>query len=115
VEATLTPGLLPTFAVDSDHRLRYAMEFDGGKPVELNAADSGEWHENVAPTWAANVLRNAARAKISLGMLTAGRHRIRLIYHDSGVAFEYLAVEFAGGAGAYPGTSGKREAVTKNA
>jgi hypothetical protein len=56
------------------------MEFDGGKPVELNAADSGEWHENVAPTWAANVLRNAARAKISLGMLTAGRHRIRLIY-----------------------------------
>jgi hypothetical protein len=38
-EATLTLGLLPTFAVDSDHRLRYAVEFDGGKPVELVAAD----------------------------------------------------------------------------
>jgi hypothetical protein len=78
------------------------VEFDGGKPVELDAADSGEWHENVAPTWGANVLRNAAGAKVPLGMLTAGRHRIRLIYREPGVAFEHLAVEFAGGAPAYP-------------
>jgi hypothetical protein len=45
---------------------------------------------------------NGTEAKVPLGMLTPGRHRIRLIYRDPGVAFKHLAVEFAGGAPAYP-------------
>ena len=32
--ATLTLHLLPTFALDSDHHLRYAVALDGGTPME---------------------------------------------------------------------------------
>jgi hypothetical protein len=100
VAATLS--LLPTFPVDSAHRLRYAVAVDGGKPVELDAAGAGEWHENSAPVWADNVLRNAAMENLPLGILKAGRHRVRLIYRDPGVVFEHLVVGFAGSAPAYP-------------
>jgi hypothetical protein len=101
-DATLTLHLLPTFAIDSQHRLRYAIALNGATPVEMDASGSGEWHENKAPTWADNVLRNSALAKLPLGKLPAGVHRLRLIYRDPGVVFEHIVVTFDGAAPAYP-------------
>jgi hypothetical protein len=100
--ATLTLHLLPTFAIDSEHRLRYAIALDGATPMEMDASGSGEWHENSAPTWAGNVLRNSALTKVPLGRLSAGEHRLRLIYRDPGVVFEHIVVAFDGAPPAYP-------------
>jgi hypothetical protein len=68
----------------------------------MDASGSGEWHENSAPTWAGNVLRNSALAKVPLGRLSAGEHRLRLIYRDPGVVFEHIVMAFDGSPPAYP-------------
>jgi hypothetical protein len=99
---TLTLHLLPTFAIDSQHQLRYAIALDGATPVEMDASGSGEWRENSAPTWAENILRNSALAKLPLGKLSAGEHKMRLIYLDPGVVFEHIVVTSDGAAPAYP-------------
>jgi hypothetical protein len=101
-DAVLTIHLLPTFAVDSQHRLRYAVAVDGGGPVEMDASGSGEWKENSAPTWEVNVLRNSATAKVPVAGMKAGRHTVRLLYRDPAVVFEHLVLTFEGAPPAYP-------------
>jgi hypothetical protein len=100
--ATLSVYLLPTFPLDAAHRLRFAASLDGQAPQTLDAGATGEWHEDTAPVWAANVLRNAAVVTVPLGDLPAGKHSIRLLYVDPGVLFEHLVVTFPGAAPAYP-------------
>ncbi len=63
---------------------------------------SGEWHETSAPTWAANILRNAATATVPLGPLQHGIHTLRLLYRDPAVVFQHLVITFPGSAPAYP-------------
>jgi hypothetical protein len=108
-DAMLALHLLPTFAVDSDHRLRYAVSIDGALPVEMDlsaaptprkSAGAGDGPSDSG--WAENVLRNSAVAKIPLGTLAAGKHTVRLLYRDPGVVFEHLVVTFAGAPPAYP-------------
>jgi hypothetical protein len=70
--------------------------------VTLDAGGAGEWQEKTPQTWAANVLRNFAVARLPLGALPPGHHTLRLIYRDPGVVFEHLTVSFAGAAPAYP-------------
>jgi len=101
-EATLTLSLLPTFPVDSTHRLRYAVALDGQAPTMLDASGSGEWHEKTPATWATNVLSNASEARVALGVLQPGRHTVRLIDQDPGVVFEHLTIAFPGAPSAYP-------------
>ena len=100
--ATLSLYLLPTFPVDSDHHLRYAVALDGNATATLDASGSGEWQENTSPTWAANVLRNFALTKLELGQLPAGHHTLRLIYQDPGVVFEHIVIAFPGAPSGYP-------------
>jgi hypothetical protein len=101
-EATLSLYLLPTFPVDAQHKLRYAVALDGNVPVLLDASGSGEWREKTSPTWAANVLSNFAVTKLALGQLAAGHHTLRLIYQDPGVVFEHIAITFPGAPSGYP-------------
>jgi hypothetical protein len=101
-DATLKLHLLPTFPVDSDHRLRLAAALDGGAPQVLDVGSSGEWHEDSAPTWAANVLRNSAIVTMPLPALRAGKHSLRIYYRDPGVVFEHVVVTFPGAVPAYP-------------
>jgi hypothetical protein len=99
--ATLALHLLPTFAVDSDHRLRYAVSLDGGAPIELDASGPDGHGPNTA-TWSANVLRNSAVATVPLGEVSPGRHTLRLLYRDPGVVFEHIVITFPGAPPAYP-------------
>jgi len=101
-EATLTLCLLPTFPIDSQHRLRYAVAIDGHAPVMLDAGGSGEWQENSAPTWSGNVLRNFAVQQLSLDHLQSGHHTLRMIYRDPGVVLEHLTITFPSAPSAYP-------------
>jgi hypothetical protein len=100
--AVLTVHTLPTFAVDADHKLRYGVALDGEKPITIDASVAGEWSENSAPIWAANVLRNSAVSRLTLGALRPGHHTLRLIYQDPGVVFEHLVITFPGAPPAYP-------------
>jgi hypothetical protein len=102
-EAMLELHLLPTFPVDSEHKLAFAVEIDGGAAQKLDASGLGEWKEDgAAPTWAENVLRNSAVVRVKMGRLAPGRHTVRLIYGDPAVVFEHLVVTFAGAPAGYP-------------
>jgi len=100
--ATLSILILPTFPVDSAHRLRFGASIDGDAERIIDAAGAGEWQEGQAPTWEANVLRNAGIYRVPIPHLVPGKHHIRLIYHDPGVVFEHLVLAFGGAPPAYP-------------
>lgn len=105
--ATLALHLLPTFPIDSDRKLRYAISLDGGTPIELNAAASsnaksaGSGDGPSTADWSANVLRNSAIANVPLGQLSPGKHTLRLLYRDPGVVFEHIVITFPGAPPAY--------------
>jgi hypothetical protein len=100
--ATLTLHLLPTFPIDSAHRLRFGVAVDDAPPTTLDLAGSGEWQEGNAPTWEDNVRRNSAIMTLPLPQLKPGHHTVRLLYLDPGVVFEHLVVTFPGAPPAYP-------------
>lgn len=99
--AALSLYLLPTFPVDSEHHLTYAVTVDGGEPRILDAGGAEDQHDGVTP-WALNVLRNAAIQTLDIGTLHPGRHTLRLIYGDPGVVFQHLLITFPGAPPAYP-------------
>ena len=99
--ATLAIHLLPTFPIDSQHKLRYAVSIDGGAPTGMDASGLGVWKETGAPVWAMDVLRNSAIQQVALGNLEPGSHTLRLYYIDPGIVFEHLVVTFAGSPPAY--------------
>ena len=100
--ATLRLSLLPVFPVDSEHRQRFAVQIDGQSPRTLDMSGAGEWKENSAPTWSANVLRNAAIQTVEVGRLKPGWHTLRLIDIDPGLIFEAWTLTFPGAPPAYP-------------
>jgi hypothetical protein len=106
--ATLTLHLLPTFPIDSDHRLRYAVSIDGHPTLQLDAAtatsakSTGAGDGPSGANWAQGVLRNSAMATMNIASLTPGAHTIRLMYVDPGVVFEHLVLTFPGAPPAYP-------------
>lgn len=100
-DATLSVYLLPTFPVDSKHRLRYAVALDGKPPEVLDASGIQKRHSGVSP-WSANVLRNSEIQALDLGVLPPGAHTLRLIYGDPGVVFQHIVVTFPGAPPAYP-------------
>lgn len=93
--------LLPTFPIDSDHRLRYGLSIDGRVPVSLDAAGTEEHKPNLSDL-SSNVLRNAMVQSIPLGHLAAGKHTLRLFYGDPGLVFEHIIIVFPGAPPAYP-------------
>jgi hypothetical protein len=93
-DATLQVHLLPTFAVDSDHHLRYAVSLDNQPPVELDETKDKDWAENV--------LRNDAIARVPLGNLSAGPHTLHFLYRDPGVILQHLVITYPNTPLAYP-------------
>ena len=93
--------LLPTFPIDSEHRLRYGVSIDGQVPIFLDAAGAEE-HKPDLSDWSSNVLRNAMIQSVPISNLPAGKHTLRLIYGDPGVVFEHIAIVFPGALPAYP-------------
>jgi hypothetical protein len=106
--ATLALHLLPTFPIDSDHKLRYAVALDEGAPFERDMSGSGGTKAAGAgdgpsgADWPQNVLRNSAIDTIALGTLAPGKHTLRLLYRDPGVVFEHIVITFPGAPPAYP-------------
>lgn len=99
--ATLSLYFLPTFPIDSDHRLRYAVALDGAAPIVLDAMGAEE-HRKGITAWSSNVLSNAAVQTLDIGNLRPGRHSLRLIYCDPDVILEHILITFPGAPPAYP-------------
>ena len=102
-------NLLPTFPVDSEHHLRYAVSLDGATPIELDLGAPATPRKSLGAGdgpadsgWSENVLRNSAVATIPLGPLASGKHTLRLLYRDPGVVFEHIVVAFPNAPPAYP-------------
>ena len=93
---------LPSFAVDSAHRLRYRVTVDGGSAEVIDLAGKSEWKENSAPSWEKNVLRGAAIDEIAVGEMRPGKHRVRIEPLDPGMVLEHVLVSFPGAAPSYP-------------
>jgi hypothetical protein len=108
--ATLTLHLLPTFPVDSAHRLRYAVSIDGHPTLERDASPAAVTAASAAAAgdgpgnsgWTQNVLRNSALATMQIATLAPGTHTLRLYYRDPGVVFEHLVLTFPNAPPAYP-------------
>ena len=106
--ATLALHLLPTFPLDSDHKLRYAVALDSGAPMERDMSGSsaskaaGAGDGPSGADWPQNVLRNSAIDTIPLGNLAPGKHTLKLLYGDPGVVFEHIVITFPGAPPAYP-------------
>jgi hypothetical protein len=100
--ATVTLHVLPTFPLDSEHAQRFAVSLDSKAATTLDTGSTGEWHEDSAPVWAANVLRNSAMLTIPVANLPAGRHTLRLLYIDPGVIFEHIVITLSHASPAYP-------------
>ena len=100
--ATITIHVLPTFPLDSAHTQRFAVSLDDAPLTTLDTGSTGEWHEDSAPLWAANVLRNSALLTLPVARLSAGPHRLRLFYIDPGVVFERIVITLPHAAPAYP-------------
>lgn len=77
--------LLPTHANKFDHQVE--IKLDGiSKGIEsVNTQGRSE-------AWKTNVLRNAQVKVFSLGALSMGRHKIRLLVNQSGMVVDQLAV-----------------------
>ncbi len=69
--ATLAIHLLPTFALDADHHLRFAVQIDGNAPTEFDASDPQATKTSV---WQENVLRNSGRLHAADRIPHARRH-----------------------------------------
>jgi hypothetical protein len=105
--ATLALHLLPTFPLDSDHKLRYAVALDEGAPMERDMSGSatkavGAGDGPSGADWPQNVLRNSAIDTIPLGNLAPGKHTLKLLYGDPGVVFEHIVITFPGAPPGYP-------------
>jgi hypothetical protein len=106
--AALALHLLPTFPLDSDHKLRYGVALDGGAPMERDMSGSsaskaaGAGDGPSGADWPQNVLRNSAIDTIPLGNLAPGKHTLKLLYGDPGVVFEHIVITFPGASPAYP-------------
>jgi hypothetical protein len=110
--ANLSIFLLPTFPLDSVHRLRFKIQLDDAYVSTADLAEQGEWKENSAPQWEANVLRNAAIVTTSLGHLMPGQHTLRLEPIDPGLVFEHLVITLTGAPPAYPVPPETRQRTT---
>lgn len=89
--ATVLVYCLPTHAISSGTKVRYAACLDSGK-AEVVDIDQAEF----STEWSANVLRGAAIGTVELPIAQAGRHTLKLQPLDPGIVFDKVVVDFGG-------------------
>ncbi|WHU03185.1 glycosyl hydrolase 115 family protein [Sphingomonas sp. NIBR02145] len=92
-DAKLRATLMPSFALNAENKLRYAVSIDGG-PIQLVDADAKR-------DWSDGVERNAITSVTSWPALGAGEHRLRIYALDPGVVLDSLILDLGGLATAY--------------
>ncbi|MFS2109275.1 glycosyl hydrolase 115 family protein [Sphingomonas sp. Sphisp140] len=91
--AKLRTTLMPSFALNAETRLRYAVSIDGG-PIQLVDAEAKR-------DWSDGVERNAITSVTDWPALAAGDHRLRVYALDPGVVLDSFVIDLGGLAKAY--------------
>lgn len=95
---SITVSTLPTYPINKDFGMRYAVKVDD-RPVQIiNFKTIGRSNE-----WKQNVLANTAKRTMELPLLPAGNHKLTIYMIDPGVVLKHIFLDF-GGAQPFYGT-----------
>ncbi|MFC4311875.1 glycosyl hydrolase 115 family protein [Steroidobacter flavus] len=92
-EASLHVTLLPSFALNREHKLRYAVSINDG-PVQVVDAEAKR-------DWSDGVQRNAMTTITEWPIAKSGEQRLKVYAMDPGVVVDSFVVDFGGLAKAY--------------
>ena len=89
--ATINLYTIPTFPLNKNTEMRYAVTIDDGAPTLLNFRTIGRTEE-----WKQNVLSNAALRSVQLPELKAGKHQLKIYMIDPGVILDRIVIDLGG-------------------
>lgn len=92
-KANLRVTLLPSFALNREHRLRYAVSINDGPIQVVDAEAKRDWDDGVQ--------RNAITTVTEWPIAKSGEQRLKLYAMDPGVVVDSFVVDFGGLAKAY--------------
>ncbi len=100
-DATIHVRLVPTFPIDPDQGLRFALAIDDGAVLPVTVT---EGFDTKSEAWKQRVLTNATETKIALpSPLTPGWHTLHLVAVDPGVVIDKLVLDLGGLRPSYDG------------
>jgi hypothetical protein len=82
---------IPTFPLNKNTEMRYAVRIDDGPATLLNFRTIGRSEE-----WKQNVLSNTAVRSVKLPELKAGKHQVRIYMIDPGVIVDRILIDLGG-------------------
>jgi hypothetical protein len=82
---------LPTYPLNRNAGMRYAVSIDGRVPEVLDFKTVGRSEE-----WKQNVLSNTAVRSVKWPLLKAGRHRLKIYMIDPGVILDRILIDLGG-------------------
>ncbi|WP_107827098.1 glycosyl hydrolase 115 family protein [Mucilaginibacter yixingensis] len=82
---------LPTFALNRDFGVRYAVSVDNGTPTVLDFKTFGRSEE-----WKQAVLSNSIIRSLKLSSLNSGKHTLRIYMIDPGVILDRIIINLGG-------------------
>lgn len=89
--ATITVHTLPTFPLNKNYEMRYAVSVDDGKPEVVNFRTVGRSTE-----WKQAVLSNSIARAVKIPSLPAGRHTLKIYMIDPGVILDRITIDQGG-------------------
>ena len=95
--ATLTLAALPTFPIDREHKLRYAVAIDDAAPKIVDLDEGRVWEQDV--------VRNARYSSTEWALKPGPRHVIRLWALDPALVIDRLELDLGGKQTSYLGSS----------
>lgn len=90
--ATVTISTLPTYPLNKDFEMRYAVKVDDGPVRIFNFKTIGRSSE-----WKQNVLANSAKRTLEIPALPAGNHKLTIYMIDPGVVLQHIFIDLGGG------------------
>lgn len=90
--ATAWIDFLPTFRIYPGMKLRVALSVDGQRPIVVEVPGSSGAEDERGPIRQNAVQDNYVRARVPLGGLAAGRHRLEIAAMDPGVVIDRVAL-----------------------
>jgi hypothetical protein len=94
--ATLTLAALPTFPIDREHKLRYAVAVDDAAPKIIDLDEGRVWEQDV--------VRNARYSSSDWTLRAGPRHVIRLWALDPALVIDRLELDLGGKQTSYLGS-----------
>ena len=82
---------IPTFPLNKNTEMRYAVAVDGGPATILNFRTVGRSEE-----WKQNVLSNSAVRAVKLPDMKPGKHQVRIYMIDPGVIVDRIVIDLGG-------------------